>query len=272
MHNPQIGVVIVDSCCLSFLEDPSVLKRVRKDMRIADMQIRLSAINILEAVKTPISVIRDRLLKIIRGVSEGRPFLPWPLDLIKKSGQAIANGEISFWSGESGLEKKVYENSITNIDVISASERMDSLEDHFTIMHDEARKELQRLLRENNSSKLNTAKAFLDQIWSTKSHLEYHIRNIWETLCLPGSPPIETILEDEIWQIFFDINGFGAFERAVVKEQPKRVHYPDLLQLMYVANNPRRIVVSNDSGFLRGARTILLNRYPCVRVLGCSDL
>ncbi len=272
MNNSQQGVVIIDGCCFRFLEKPSVLQRVRKDMRISDLQIRLSSINILEAVKTPEEKTRNRLLKIIKNVSEGRPFLPWPLELIKKSGETIARGETSFWSGESGLETKVYENIISDKDVDSAKKRMDSLESNFIRMHKIARKKLQVFLRGNNSCRWDTATAFLDQVWSQKSHLEYHIRNIWKTLCLPGNPPIESILKDEIWQIFFDINGFAAFERAIIKEQPKRVHYPDLLQLVYVASNPRRIVVSGDGGLLRAARSILLGRYPCVRVLDCSEL
>lgn len=272
MNNSQQGVVIIDGCCFRFLENPSVLKRVRKDMRITDLQIRLSSINILEAVKTPDAKTRSRLLKIIKSVSEGRPFLPWPLELIRKSGETIARGDTSFCSGESGLETKVYGNSISDKDVDSAKKRMDSLESDFIRMHDSARKKLQGFLRGNNSYRWDAATAFLDQVWSQRSHLEYHIRNIWKTLGLPGIPPIETILKDEIWQIFFDINGFAAFERAISKEQPKRVHYPDLLQLIYVANSPRRIVFSGDDGLLRAARAILLNRYPCVRVLNCSEL
>jgi len=241
-------------------------------MRITDLQIRLSSINILEAVKTPDANIRSRLLRIIRNVSEGRPFLPWPLELIKRSGEAIARGDTSFLSGDSGLETKVYENSVSDRDVDSAKKRMDSLESNFIRMHDTARKELQTFLRSNNSYKWESATAFLDQVWSQRSHLEYHIGNIWETLCLPGNPPFDQILKDEIWKIFFDINGFAAFERAVIKEQPKRVHYPDLLQLMYVANSPRRIVVTGDDGLLRAARAILVDRYPCVRILVCSEL
>lgn len=266
------GVVILDSSCLSFLEPHNNLNRVLNNMRTVDLQIRLSAINILEAVKTPSAPVRNCLLQIIREVSEGRPFLPWPHDLIKRSGQAMANGKHSFWSDESGLEKALYENSITDRDVDPAQKIMDSLESDFTNMHNDARNKIQPLLRKNNSLYWDTAKAFLDQIWTTKSHFEYYALKIWEKIGLPKNPNIETLWENEIWRIFHEINGFAAFERAFQKKTPKRVHYPDLLQLIYVANNPRRIVVSKDKGFLRAARTILQNRYRCVRILECSDL
>jgi len=272
MSLSRTGVVIIDSTCLKCFEDTKVLKRVQDNMRTVDLQIRLSAINILEVMKTPNLTIRNRLLDIIRNVSEGRPFLPWPFHLIRRSGQAHANGEKYFWSGDSDLEQNVYRSSITEQESDKAQRVMNSLEADFTKMHDNARKELNTFLRKHqNLDHWNTATAFLDQQWSTKSHLSYYIRGIWKKIKLPGRAPIKEILEDEVWRIFLEINGFAAFERAVQRKPPKRVHYPDLLQLIYVANNSRRIVVSSDGGFLRAALVILRHRYPNVRVEECSE-
>ena len=248
----KTGVVIIDSSCLKCFGDNKVLQRIRENMRTVDLQIQLSAINVLEVMKTPSLTRRNRLLNIIRDISERRPFLPWPLDLIKRSGKAHASGEKGFWSGESGLEQVVYGNSITAKDVIGAQQLMDSLETDFTDMHENAGKELRPFLRKHKTADhWNTAAAFLDELWTTESHLSDYIRGIWKVIKLSGKAPIEAILEDEIWRIFLEINGFAAFERAVQKKPPKRVHYPDLLQLIYVANNSRRIVVSSDGGFLR---------------------
>lgn len=272
MSISKTGVVIVDSSCLKCFENAKVLKRIQDNMRTVDLQIRLSAINILEVMKTPNITIRDRLLDIIRNVGEGRPFLPWPLDLIKLSGMAHASGEKDFWSGESGLEQEVYENSVSPKRVRDAQKLMDSIEYDFTNMHDNAKRKLKPLLRKHKiPDHYNTAAVFLDEVWTTESHLSDYIHGIWKKIKLPGKAPIEAILEDDLWRIFLEINGFAAFERAVQEEQPKRVHYPDLLQLVYVANNFRRIVVSSDVGFLRAARVILQHRYPNVRVEDCSD-
>jgi hypothetical protein len=272
MSISKTGAVIVDSSCLKYFENAEVLKQVRDNLQTVDMQIRLSAINILEVMKTPNTTIRDRLLKIIRNVNEGRPFLPWPLDLIRQSGNAHASGKNGFWCGESGLEQAVYENSITPNHVIGSKQLMDSLERDFTDMHENAGRELKPFLRKYKTvNHWDTATAFLDEVWTTEFHLSYYIRRIWKVMELPGDAPIEAILEDEIWRIFLEINGFAAFERAVQKEPPKRVHYPDLLQLIYVSNVSKRIVVSSDGGFLRAARVILSNRYQNVPVEECSE-
>jgi hypothetical protein len=269
----KTGVVIIDSSCLKYFKDIHVLNRVLRNMRTVDLQIRLSAINVLEAMKTRNDNNRQLLFDIIRQVSEGRVFLPWPHDLIRLSGESIAKGEQGFWSGESGLEQAVYGNCITEDDMIGAQQMMDSLEEDFTHMHENARRELNTFLRKHEAlDHWNTASAFLDQQWTTESHLSYYIRGIWKKIKLPGNALIEALLEDEIWRIFLEINGFAAFERAIQKKQPKRVHYADLLQLIYVANSSRRIVVSADGGFLRAARAILSHRYPNVRVVECSEL
>ncbi|MCG7851883.1 MAG: hypothetical protein MIO92_05120 [Methanosarcinaceae archaeon] len=268
----KTGVVIIDTTCLKCFENAKVLEQVWDNMRTVDLQIRLSAINILEVMKTENPTIRNRLLKIIKDISEGRAFLPWPHDLIKESGKAHTRGEKYFWSGDSGYEQAVYGNSITEQDLDKARKTMNSLETDFTHMHDNARKELKPFLRKHKTVDYwDTATAFLDEVWTTESHLSDYIRGIWKKIKFPGKAPIEAILEDEVWRIFLEINGFAAFERAVQKKQPKRVHYPDLLQLVYVANNPRRIVVSSDVGFLRAARVILQHRYPNVRVEECSN-
>jgi len=272
MQISKTGVVIIDSTCLKCFGNTKVLNRVRDNMRTVDLQIRLSAINVLEVMKTPNPTIRNRLLNIVRDISEGRSFLPWPFHLIERSGQAHASGEKYFWSEDSGHEQAVYGNSITQQDLDKAQKIMNSLETDFTHMHDNARKDLNAILREHKArDHWKTAAAFLDQQWTTESNLSYYIRGIWKKIKLPGKAPIEAILEDEIWRIFLEINGFAAFERAVQKKPPKRVHYPDLLQLIYVANNSRRIVVSSDGGFLRAARVILRHRYPNVRVEECSE-
>lgn len=264
--------MIIDSSCLKYFADSNVLKRVCDNMHTVDLQIRISAINVLEVMKTQNPTKRNELLNIIRNICEGRPFLPWPFDLIRRSGQAHASGEKYFCSEDSGHEQAVYENSIPQQDLDQAQKIMTSLEEDFTHMHDNARKKLNCFLRKHNAlDHWNTAADFLDEQWTTESHLSHHIRGIWKKIKLPGNAPIMAILEDEIWRIFLEINGFAAFERAVQKKQPKRVHYADLLQLIYVANSSRRIVVSADGGFLRAARAILRHRYPNVRVEECSE-
>jgi hypothetical protein len=166
----------------------------------------------------------------------------------------------------------VYGNSIKPERVMGAQQLMDSLESDFTDMHENARRELKPFLNECKSTDhYNTAAAFLDEVWTTEYHLSDYIGGIWKVMGLSGKAPIEAILADEIWRIFLEVNGFAAFERAVQKEPPKRVHYPDLLQLIYVSNASKRIVVSSDGGFLRAARVILRNRYPNVRVEECSE-
>jgi hypothetical protein len=95
---------------------------------------------------------------------------------------------------------------------------------------------------------------------------------IWKALRLPGDPPLKQLLENETWKLLIDAEGLAVYERAVIKEQPKRVHRMDLLQLVYLGGSHSRVLATADEPFLRAATQILRGRYPNVRVLHIRDL
>ena len=267
------GIVILDTSALKYLEDPDAKKRVRANMRAADLFIRPSVINLLEILKTENPSIRERLRDIMRDFCQGMPLLPWPHDLVKEIGTAVAENRNQVAITETGVEWLLdAPPEEVKQQVELAQEVMRSLEQEFTDLHDDARPELQSFLKEHDlKDHWHDGAAYLDEIWSRRPHIDDYVIGIWKQLGLPGEPPVATMLNNEVWKVFLEATGFAAYERAVQQQPPKRVQYADLLQFVYIGASTRRILVSDDNGFLRAAEAVLRERYPTVRVMAASD-
>ncbi len=61
--------------------------------------------------------------------------------------------------------------------------------------------------------------------------------------------------------------GAAAFERAVVKQERKRVQEADLLQLVYLGGTKKRVLATQDKRFREVADAILIGRYQGATVV-----
>ena len=78
--------------------------------------------------------------------------------------------------------------------------------------------------------------------------------------------------QNEAWRLLLDAEGVAVYERAIATVQPKFVQRLDLLQLIYLAGESKRMIVTSDKGLLRAGNAILPGRYPGARAVHLDDL
>lgn len=69
-----------------------------------------------------------------------------------------------------------------------------------------------------------------------------------------------------------DAEALAMYGRCVVFEQTKKVHYADLIQLVYLSLRRKRVLVTNDEPFRQAAQVILGGRYANAKVIGLRDI
>lgn len=248
--------------------------KIERGLRAADLEFHPTAINVFEAVRTPNPLIRGRLLATLEALARGAPVRPLPNETLALTGKMMASGESQFAWPISQFEWMLYEpERITETHVIEAGKMLDAEQAHFDNMHQASRKRVRQYLKDKGvKDPWGDVPAFLDSQWTTASQLDSFIEDAWETLELPGSPEIPRVLENEAWRLYFE--GFGAtvYERAILSQTVAPAHLADIRQLVYLAGAFRRVLVTDDGGLVRVAKSVLTRRYPNARVLGFNEL
>lgn len=198
---------------------------------------------------------------------------PWPYDLVKRAGHAVLRGERRFELEPSGHEPLLDPSALNEQDRNEALAALENIETRFDAMHEGARKILQPYIKTNGlQNAWPTGAEFLERHWNSSDMAGHFAGLIWNGLKLPGEAPVQELLRNETWKMFIDAEGIAVYERAIAREQPKRVHRMDLLQLVYLSGSGRRIFAAADEPLLRGAKQVLIGRYNNVRVLHIREL
>jgi hypothetical protein len=215
---------------------------------------------------------RNDMLKIVTSFAGNRALLPLPYDILRQVGEALANGETSITTRPTGFEWVGRRpDQLTNQQIEGAIRYTDDLEDCFSAIHEQARVILRPAARrEGVGVDAGALIEFLHNRWMTHDNLQAQTSGLWMALGLAGEPPIEALLENEAWRFFFEAFGAAVYERAIAANPPKRVHFADLLQLVYLAGNRPRILATSDVSLLRVAKAILTGRFPNVRAIEMS--
>ena len=72
-HIRHPGFVVLDAGCYQHLRDPTLRERMVSDLRLADLEIRPSTLNLLEIAKHPIVGKRKDLLRVMGTLRADRP-------------------------------------------------------------------------------------------------------------------------------------------------------------------------------------------------------
>jgi hypothetical protein len=268
------GAVIVDTNVLKYLEDDDTRERVVRSLAVADLRIWPSAMNALEVVRHENPRARGRLLRSIRELIPKQFLLPMPLSLLKSSAEALLRGQKGFTTGPSHLEWLVREpERIEERHVLNAGRILDDSQRTWDEAHRAGRKAVRALLKSKGvRDPWGSAAEFLDRQWTTRAHLDSYIEAFWRELKLEGDPPIDLLLSHELWRLYFEGLGATVYERTVLNQSPKPAHSADVIQLVYMAGTPKRLLVTEDQGLTRLAQSVLLRRYPMTRILTPTEL
>lgn len=272
---PRLASVIVfDTNSLKYLESLKDWTRVANGLRAARLEVRLSAVNVLEIVKTENARVRSRLLGTVATVLGGSHILPEPSTLLRLTAESLMEGKSGFFAPPSGLEWLVREPERIEAKHIEDARRTIAANDAvWEEAHREARKQLRRRVRaEHGHDPWGSVEAFLDQQWSRVDQLDTLMQSTWRTLGLPGDAPVRILLANEVWRMYFEALGAIIYERTIPSQLPRPAHMSDVFQLVYLSGAARRLLVTEDQGFARLASAVLLGRYPLSRVLLPSDL
>jgi hypothetical protein len=266
------GIVVLDTSCVKHLRDRAT-RRISANLRAADLRLIPSVLNLFEIAKNR-GVERQGQLETLAALAGSGPLLPWPMELLRDAALFAHQREPGrFPVPQSGFEWAIREPAVTPELEARARQFMERIETIFDGVHADSRRTVQAELRKLKlRGAWPDARDFLDSQWHRPHQVGYLVRGVWEQLGLPGRAPVGLLLDRiECWRLAMDGYGFSVFERAVMVNEPKRVSRADLLQLVYLGDFRRRILVSADNGLLRAGRAILDGRYPGARTMSWEE-
>lgn len=269
------GIVVVDATFLRHLYRPASVAELEKVLRASHLMITPSVPNVVEALKHPRTDVRTALLDGIRRWTAGNVLNPWPLELLRLSGEALRRGETEFSIHGRNADLLINHPEELQRDHEKAVAFLTTLEETFAEPYRTNRKEFQDTLKaEGLHGKWPTLKDFLDDQWSDLNVLTDTAEILWDLAGLDEPAlSVEMLWKSEIWRLALDALGAVTYQRAVRRDEQKNpAGFVDLFQLLYLGRHTRaRIFVTDDNSLYDAATGILRGRYPNVRVMRGSD-
>jgi hypothetical protein len=259
------GLVVVDNSSIRQLESAERRAVLSSNMRAAGWRAQASVINVLEVLKHRSPGGRKKRLGVVRWLAGRGGLLPAPEILFRRVGEAIQRGDPAFDVPWVTAPSRFFDGAITDEEARLAEKWLSDDQMFFDRIHDRARVPIREGMRELGvRGDEYDAATFLDAIWRSERHIDSYLQNWWRDLGLSGSAPVDRLRESEVWMLYLDIHGIVAYEQTFLARGMKKVHAPDLLQLLYLGINPliKRAIVSEDTSFLRAASSVLQGRYP----------
>jgi hypothetical protein len=270
----QPGVVVIDANIVRYLGRDSAAAAFARNSACANLRIWPSTMNVIEVLKHPNVVLRERMLQNLKKFLGAYPLLPWPLAILDAAGRAAIRGKSDFLFADAGFDTLALNAAELNADHDRARAFLAPLDRILTDVHDENDSVIRRGLRaEGRVRELQDHRFFLDTVWADPENRDHQLALVWEALGLPGSPPANLLALSEPWRIMFDALGASIFFRSVrVEAQRNPASLVDLFQLVYLSLSQRsRILVSDDNALRETAMAIFRGRYPNVRIMSGSE-
>lgn len=233
-----------------------------------------STLNAMEIILLPDTGYRDELLALLHEMTQDRPLLPWPTDLLQLTGEALTSGTPTFTIPRSVVDRVVAEPTLISAEVVEDVKAfLLEREKLFDEFHEYARRRLRKEFERRGALKgWKTPRDFLEGFWMTSENLEPLVVQAWEHLKLQRQIGLDRLLKNQVWRLFFEMQGIAAYDRVISGQQPKRAHYTDILQLMYLGMWRRRMLATEDQALSRAAKDVLYGRYARTRVCGIREL
>jgi hypothetical protein len=267
------GIVVLDTNALKWFVKPESRRRLERSLTVAGLSLRISAINVLEILKTDNPLVRGRLLETTLELIGDGYIIPGPERLLKASAQALLAGMAEFRAPESRLEWIVRSpGRIKERNRIAAKRLLAHQESVWEASHAKARRIVRGIVKKNHGrDPWGSVARFLDEQWSRPEQLDEFLIAMWKQLDLSGDAPVRKLLDFETWRIYFEAQGAVIYERAVAAQTTRPAQMTDVKQLVYLSGAQRRILVTDDGPFRRVAHAVLARRYTGSRILTPSQ-
>jgi len=230
--------------------------------------------NVLEAMKSRDEKTRTRLLTTLHALAGENHAITIPTEVLRKIAEVHITKAEKIDFSEPGVTYYLRNPElITKKDVEAIRNHLDSQEASFREVHERAKKELgDPMHAAGGRSRWPTMRQFLDEVWSTASHLGSYIDAIWSEWGFPGSAPVESLLAQPAWKIFFDGWGAAFWGQTIAHPQPRWTGTADLQQLVYLGIAPDALIATDDVGLQAAGSGIMTYRYSMRSVVPLDDV
>jgi hypothetical protein len=262
--------LFLDNNCLDRLvRSAEARQRLRANLRATGREYWPTAINVLEALKTPDRDTRTRLLTVISEIAGDHPALTMPGEALRRIAEAVAMNASSVNLSEPRIIRLLRDpESATDEDVAATRDYFLAQETAFNVPHQETRSTLkQHVKKAEGMPRWNSPVAFITEFWTNPENLGRYIEDLWDLWRLPASAPIEALLQHDAWRLYFDGWGASIYARNIQQPQRKEVQYADLIQLIYLGAMQDRILATGDLSFRDLGNAILRDRYPLAEMV-----
>lgn len=273
MDGQPIGVVVLDANTIRHLLKQHQREHFFRCLRVADAEVWPNAIGVLELLQTPEPQRRSQLLGSLAAICQNQSVQPLPSEVLRLTGQMLADGAVGFDWPNSGFESVLYRpDEISDEHISAARGALQNERETFEELHRRARRHLRPLLSDRSLREGSVSLGdFLDQIWVQPPIAEAFIQIQWNALGLPGAPDARALIRNDAWRL--SLEGFGAsiYERSIMNKSPRPVQSADIRQLIYLAGSHHATMVTDDKPLQRVANGIIAGRYQDLRVMSLSQ-
>jgi hypothetical protein len=267
----RTGAVIVDATCIKYFEDDELRARVARSAAAADFSIWVTALTAVELAKGDNARVRQRGLAVLRALSKGKGLLPLPDDLLRAAASAFRTSDSGFQADLVDLSVAAPGDDFSVEFRDSAKEYANSYEQGREQLFTRARPYVQRELKAIGITRHEYPADFLENSWWNSRAAEVLLDRMWGFYGVGDTPTIHAVQESLAWKLYLEAEAVTLFDRLILKKEPKRAGAIDMLQMVYLAAETRRILVTEDIAFRRAADAVIHRRRLNTRVESWSQ-
>lgn len=262
-------VLILDNNTIRKLEHDVARTRLLANLKATGREFWPSAMNVLEALKERDPRERAEHLRTLHTLAGDSYVLSMPTDALKEIAQSYASDNDTVTWAEPRLTALMRRPEHVTAEQVSAVRtHFRERERDFDSVQERAGRDIIPLLKaKGGRDRWPDLGAFLDEVWSTPSHLSGYLTGLWKIWAFPGRAPVRDLLGDRCFRLYLEGWGATMYARHLAHPQFRRVEHADLLQLVYAGSAKSTVLVSDDRGFRDVANAILRGRYAMMEAV-----
>lgn len=267
-----VDLLLIDNNAIWKLDHAPSRRRLIGNLRATGREFWPTGMNVMEAVKSRREDVRTRLLATLAELSGDAHAFPLPTEALKRVAEAHLSGTRTITWAEPRFTNLIRNPTDATDDQIGAvRDYLLEQEQSFDATHEEAREELLPELKNmGGRERWPNVGSFLDEVWNPPGHLGSYVEGIWSLWGFPGQAPVQDLLADRAWKLFFEGWGAAVYARLIAHPQPPKVEYADLVQMVYCGSARSTLFVSDDKGFRELANAVFRGRHHRMEVVPLS--
>jgi hypothetical protein len=262
-------LLLLDNNAIHRLGSERSREKVARNLRVTGREFWPTGVNVMEALKSRDRATRTRLLQTLGTVAGDCHVLPLPTEALRKTAEAIASDAKTITWAEPRFTYLIREpEEVTDEQAAEVRAHLIEEEERFDAAHQRGRDEiLPELIKMGGRDRWPDVGGFLDEVWNSPGHLSTYVERLWEQWGLSSDPPIDKLLSDRAWRLYFEGWGAAVYARLLAHPQPPLVQHSDLTQLIYCGSAKSTVLATDDRGFRQVGNALLRGRHPMIELV-----